>query len=177
MSDWDFLHDMHNEGYSAEQIADAAACGYNPWDDYIVELTDDEGGWDSNYELKDPTNLQLWELLDELVDTARNYLEVTGRHLPIYGELGELYGEAQYGIQRHKPFTQGSDGKLGNDFVEIKTISPFKSGDTVSVKRAGNFNKLLIVKISDNFEFKAKFFDRKSLKKGQGKHIKAKWSE
>jgi len=30
MSDWDFLHDMINEGYSSDQIADAAACGYNP---------------------------------------------------------------------------------------------------------------------------------------------------
>lgn len=177
MSDWDFLHDIHNEGYSAEQIADAAACGYNPWDEYIDELIDDEGGWDSDSEPKNPTNLQLWELLDELVETARNHLEVTGRHLPIYGELGELYGEARYGIKRHKPFTQGSDGKLGNDFVEIKTISPFKSGDTVSVKKAGNFSKLLIVKISEDFEFKAKMLDRMSLQKGPGKHIKAKWSE
>lgn len=32
MSEWDFLHDMHNEGYSPSQIADAAACGYNPWE-------------------------------------------------------------------------------------------------------------------------------------------------
>jgi hypothetical protein len=32
MSDWDFLHDMHNSGYNSEQIADAAACGYNPWE-------------------------------------------------------------------------------------------------------------------------------------------------
>ena len=122
-------------------------------------------------------NPQLWELLDELVETARNYLEITGRHLPIYGELGELYGEARYGIKRHKPFTQGSDGKLGNDFVEIKTISPFKSGNTISVKRAGNFSKLLIVKISEDFDFKAKMLDRKILQKGPGKHIKAKWSE
>jgi hypothetical protein len=30
MSDWDFLHDMHNDGYSPDQIMDAAACGYNP---------------------------------------------------------------------------------------------------------------------------------------------------
>lgn len=177
MSDWDFLHEMHNRGYSAEQIADAAACGYNPWEEYIDELIDNEGGWDSDGEPKNPTNLQLWELLDELVETARNYLKVTGRHLPIYGELGELYGEARYGIKRHKPFTQGSDGKLGNDFVEIKTISPFKLGDTVSVKRTGNFSKLLIVKISEDFEFKAKMLDRKSLQKGPGKNIKAKWSE
>ncbi|HIF9190723.1 TPA: hypothetical protein ACX6PH_003742 [Photobacterium damselae] len=35
MGDLDFLHDMHNEGYSAVQIADAVACGYNQ---YEVEL-------------------------------------------------------------------------------------------------------------------------------------------
>jgi len=181
MSDWDFLHDMHNKGYSPEQIADAAACGYNPWEhsswDNIEEFVDEEEGWDSDNEPKNPTTLKLWELLDELVETARNYVEVTGRHLPIFGELGELYGEAKYGIKRHKPFAQGSDGKLGNDFVEIKTISPLKSDSTVLVKRAGNFSKLLIVKISEDFEFKAKMLDRKSLRKGSGKHIKAKWSE
>jgi len=178
MSDWDFLHDMHNEGYSPEQIADAAACGYNPWEhgswDNIEEFVDDEEGWDFDNEPKNPTTLELWELLDELVETARNYVEVTGRHLPIFGEL---YGEAKYGIKRHKPFAQGSDGKLGKDFVEIKTISPLKSDSTVLVKRAGNFSKLLIVKISENFEFKAKMLDRKSLRKSSGKHIKAKWSE
>lgn len=181
MSDWDFLHDMHNEGYSPEEIADAAACGYNPhkhdvWEN-IEEFVDDEEGWDSDIEPKNPTTLKLWEMLDELVETAQNYFEVTGRHLPIFGELGELYGEAKYGIKRHKPFTQGSDGKLGNDFVEVKTISPLKSDNTVRVRRAGNFNKLLIVKISEEFEFKAKMLDRKSLGKGLGKHIKARWSE
>ena len=179
MSDWDFLHDMHNEGYSEEQIADAAACGYNPWEDdlwdSVEEFVDDEEGWDADVEPKSATSLELWHLLDELVQTARKYLRVTGRHLPIFGELGELYGEAKYGIKRHKPFTQGSDGKLGNDFVEIKTISPIKTNSTVLVKRAGNFSKLLIVKINGDFEFKAKMIDRKSLRKGSSKHIKAKW--
>ncbi len=181
MSDWDFLYDMQNDGYSPEQIADAAACGYNPWEhgswENIEDFIDDEGGWDSDNEPKSPATLELWELLYELVETARNYVEVTGRHLPIYGELGELYGEAKYGIKRHKPFSQGSDGKLGNDFVEIKTISPLKSDSTVLVKRTGNFSKLLIVKIGEDFEFNAKMLDRKSLQKGSGKHIKAKWSE
>ena len=30
MSDWEFLHDMQAEGYSAREIADAAAIGYSP---------------------------------------------------------------------------------------------------------------------------------------------------
>ena len=37
MSDWDFLHDMHNDGYSPDQIADAAACGYNPWEQQPID--------------------------------------------------------------------------------------------------------------------------------------------
>lgn len=41
MSDWDFLHDMHNEGYSAADISDAAAVGYAPGygpDDYEMGM-------------------------------------------------------------------------------------------------------------------------------------------
>jgi hypothetical protein len=37
MSDWDFLHDMHNDGYSQKDIADAAACGYSPSERLISE--------------------------------------------------------------------------------------------------------------------------------------------
>lgn len=181
MSDWDFLHDMHNEGYSPEQIADAAACGYNPWEhgdwSNLDDIIDDEADWDTDSDPKNPTTLELWELLGELVEIAQNYFEVTGRHLPIYGELGELYGEAKYGIKRHKPYTQGSDGILGDDFVEIKTISPFKSDNVVLVKRSGNFSKLLIVKINKDFEFKSKFLNRGSLGKGSSKFIKAKFDE
>lgn len=71
----------------------------------------------------------------------------------IWGELGELYAEVKYGIKRHKPHTQGSDGKLGNDFFEVKTISPEKSNGQIEVKRAGNFNKLIVVKIDLSFKF------------------------
>jgi hypothetical protein len=162
------------------------------WDDgewisweYINRFIDDDGESeeaDSDDEGDDvdvvgvsPSTLQLWEMLHELTQMAKRYRELTGRHLPIYGELGELYGEAKFGIKRHRPMAQGSDGRLGNDLVEIKTISPGKSSDVVLVKRAGNFNKLLIVKISESFEFSAKMIDRGSLGKGQGKLIKAKW--
>lgn len=37
MSDWDLLHDMHNEGYSADEIADAAAVGYAPWQTKYID--------------------------------------------------------------------------------------------------------------------------------------------
>ena len=80
-----------------------------------------------------------------------------------------------FGIARHTPGTKGSDGRLGNDWIEIKTISPEKANESTQVKRAGNFNKLLVVKISEFFEFEAKMLDRKTLGKGKGKHIKIRW--
>ncbi|MDO9569581.1 MAG: hypothetical protein Q7J58_09395 [Hydrogenophaga sp.] len=32
VSDWEFLYEMHDRGYSAEDIADAAATGVAPWE-------------------------------------------------------------------------------------------------------------------------------------------------
>ncbi len=120
---------------------------------------------------------ELSMLFEDLVNNAINYYELTGRYLQIWGELGELYAEVKYGIKRHRPHTQGSDGRLGNDFVEIKTISPEKGGSQVQVKRAGNFNKLLVIRISNEFKFEGRFIDRKKLSKGDGAHAKVSWSD
>lgn len=168
MSDWDFLHDMHNDGYSPDQIAEAADCGYNPWEWQLV-YEDDFTEGDSE---PDPEIVMIFE---NLVDNAISYHALTGRYLQIWGELGELYAEIEYGIKRHRPHTRGSDGKLGNDFIEIKTISPEKAGEQVQVKRAGNFNKLLVVKIAKDFTFEGRFIRRKELSKGEGKHARVSW--
>jgi hypothetical protein len=121
----------------------------------------------------------LIHIFETLVDDAFNYKQITGRYLPIFGELGELgelFAEITFGIKRHKPRTQGSDGRLGNDFIEIKTITPEKSKEKVSVKRQGDFNKLLVVKIDENFEFEARMLDRKDMSKGEGKVATVSWS-
>ena len=170
MSDWDFLHDMHNDGYSAEQIADAAACGYNPWEWQLLP----EEELPAVCLQEDP---ELAEIFESLVDSAKSYYALTGRYLQIWGELGELYAEIKYSIKRHKPHTRGSDGKLGNDYIEIKTISPEKAGELVQVKRAGNFNKLLVIKITKDFDFEGRFIERKTLSKGDGTHARVSWSK
>ena len=115
-------------------------------------------------------------VFEDLVIAASEYKSITGRYLQIWGELGELYAVIKYGIHRHKPHTQGSDGRLGDDFVEIKTISPEKESEHVFVKRSGNFSKLLLVKISAEFEFESMLIDRKDMNKGEGKHARVKWS-
>lgn len=132
-----------------------------------------------NQELKErypKANLELIQVFEELVDLAKNYKLITGRYLPVFGELGELFAEITFGIIRHKPRTQGSDGRLGNDFVEVKTITPEKKSEKVSVKRQGNFNKLLVVKINENYDFEARMLDRKSMSKHSGKLATVSWS-
>jgi hypothetical protein len=181
MSDWDFLHDMHNDGYSPDQIADAGACGYNPDEVDIEALGYSSDDWevidDDELISEDFTvNPELVTIFENLVVNAKSFFTLTNRYLQIWGELGELYAEIAYGIKRHKPHTRGSDGKIGNDFIEVKTISPEKNNDQVKVKRAGNFNKLIIIKITKDFIFEGQLITRKDLPKGEGKHATASWS-
>ena len=118
----------------------------------------------------------LIDIFERLVEVAMGHKAVTGKYLQIWGELGELYAEIKFGIKRHRAKAQGSDGKLGDDFVEVKTISPEKSNEKVLVKRAGHFSKLLIVKINERFDFEGRLIDRKDLPKGTGKLVRASWS-
>lgn len=175
MSDWEYLFDMHNEGYSRDQIVDAASLGFNPFDVDLTALGLCPGDWEiigNNYIEANP---ELKSIFESLVANAETFYKLTNRYLQIWGELGELYAEIKYGIKRHKPHTEGSDGRLGNDLIEIKTISPEKKEESVRVKRSGNFNKLLIVKISQDFTFKSKLIARKELKTGEGTHAKVSW--
>lgn len=120
-------------------------------------------------------SIEIIKVFEDLVYSAAEYYELTGRYLQIWGELGELYAEIKYGIERHRPGMAGSDGRMGNDWVEIKTISPEKGKGKVVVKRAGNFNKLLVVKIDESFQFESRMIDRKKLGKGKGKNASYSW--
>ena len=148
------------------------------WDDGEWISWDEINGYLEDQELRaeyPKADLAVVRIFEALVDAAREYKEATGRFLQIWGELGELYAEIRYGMKRHAPGTQGSDGRLGNDWIEVKTISPEKASGAVQVKRAGNFNKLLLVRIDQDFEFEAKMVDRRKLRKGSGKHARVFW--
>jgi len=116
---------------------------------WINDQIDDQ---ELKHEYPKATSLQVVKIFRDLVELAAAYRHATGRYLQIWGELGEFYAEVTYGLARHRPGTQGSDGRLGNDWIEVKTISPEKTSPVAQAKRSGNFNKLLVVKISSDFE-------------------------
>lgn len=119
----------------------------------------------------------LLERLDELVEEARD-LEDSGQKSRIdFGEMGELYAQIRYGLKRHRKYAQGSDGKVGNDFVEVKTITPWKTKKRTSVRRSGHFSKLVVVKIDENYLFESRIIPRSLLPKGRGgKALGVSWS-
>lgn len=185
MSDWDFLHDMHDCGYSADDIADAAACGYAPWEAKYIDRQwaeeQLEGEPEDTAASIQPVRsregfpfsiLEQTEIFQELVDCAERHFENTGRYLQVWGELGEIYAEIKFGLRRHATHAPGSDGTIDGKRVEVKTISPEKASDHVLVKSQGNFEKLLIIRIDRHFQFQGKLIDRSQLSGGAGKYLK-----
>ncbi|WP_448663470.1 hypothetical protein ACG3SL_02020 [Sphingomonas sp. CJ20] len=116
-------------------------------------------------------------IFQALLGAAQEYHDLTGKHLQVYGDLGELYGAITHGIKLHKNYAQGSDGRLGNHFVEVKTITSFKSADQITLNLKGNFSKVLIVKIDAAFEVHGKLIDRKALPKVKGDKLTLHWDD
>ena len=188
MSDWDFLYEMNDRGYSAEEIADAAGSGAAPWEwEYIdrewVDSQLDDASEDKLHPIEPRTpfksregfpfsSLEQTEIFYDLVDCAIRHFANTGRYLQIWGELGEIYAEINFGLRRHGTHEAGSDGIINGKLVEVKTISPEKSSDLVLVKSQGNFEQLLIVRIDHDFQFEGKLVDRSELKGASGKFLR-----
>ena len=120
--------------------------------------------------------IELIPYFQDLLYLAETYFLDTGKHLNVYGDIGELFGAIMYGITLHKNFAKGSDGRLENDFVEIKTISPLNSKETTRVRLDRHFSKLLIVKVSDCFEVSARLLKRSELPKTTGDTVNISWN-
>lgn len=122
-------------------------------------------------------DVDLVPIFQRLLGVAKDYHDLTGSHLQVYGDLGELYGAITHGIKLHRNYAQGSDGKLGNHFVEVKTITPFKNTDQITLNLKRNFSKVLIVKIDADFEMHGKLIDRKALPKVNGDKLTLCWAD
>ena len=193
MSDWDYLHEMHDRGHSADDIALAAGVGYAPWEEAYIsrqwineELKDQSSAPAKSLKPKEPFKsrdgypfsvLEQAEILEDLVDCAERHFRNTGRYLQVWGELGEIYAEVKFALRRHGTHRAGSDGTIDGKLVEVKTISPEKASDLVIVKSQGDFKQLLIVRIDENFEFTGKLLDREKLEGGGGKFLRARLRE
>lgn len=188
MSDWDFLYEMNERGYSAQEIADAAGSGAAPWEWEYIDREWVDSQFENVSENKSRpiapgtpfksrdgfplSTLEQTEIFFDLIDCATRHYDNTGRYLQIWGELGEIYAEIKFGLRRHGTHEAGSDGTIAGKLVEVKTISPEKTSNQVLVKSQGNFEQLLIVRIDRDFQFQGKLVDRSELRGASGKFLR-----
>jgi hypothetical protein len=140
------------------------------WDEINEQIQYKE--WRARYPHAD---LSIVSIFENLLTTAQSYHQISGRHLQVYGDIGELYGVITHGMKLHRNYAQGSDCRIGNHLVEVKTITPFKNNDIVTLNLARNFSKVLLVKINEDFEVRGKLIDRKALPKTKGGKLRISW--
>jgi hypothetical protein len=85
----------------------------------------------------------------------------------LWGKIGELYVAERFGVVLSRDHSQGHDGHLGNDLVEIKTITPGKQKPFIRVKRSGNFSLIAVVRVNADHLFDARLVRRDKLPKGR----------
>ena len=116
------------------------------------------------------------ELLFRIL-AARNHHENTLNEIsPDWGPIGEAYLAECFNVKLCSRHTEGLDGRLGDDLIEIKTITPHKRRAFVTVKRSGNFSVLAVVRINSDSTLAARFVRRDQLPRGSGgKRIVVTW--
>jgi len=115
--------------------------------------------------------------LRRLVCEASAREQQTGKACPLWGRVGELYAARRFGVKLSRKYAQGHDGRLGNDLVEIKTITPRKRKPFVRAKRAGNFSMIAVVRVCPDHQFEARIVRRDRLPKGNdGAYVVLSWS-
>lgn len=72
---------------------------------------------------------------------ARSFHTPINHQLQVDGDTGDLYGAIVRGIVLHRFNAQGSDGWLGDGYVEINTISPIKKWKIVNLRMGRHFSK------------------------------------
>lgn len=128
--------------------------------------------WKRAYPVGDPILIETFEQMRVL---ALQYNQTHRRHLKIFGDLGELYAAITLGMRLTQNDAKGVDGRRGNDHIEVKTISPMKSEQSVRLSTAGPFSHLAVVKIDSDYEFDLRLATRKSLKLSGKKWAKVRW--
>lgn len=116
------------------------------------------------------------ELLFRILTAKEHYEHTLNEISPDWGSIGEAYVAERFGVKLCSRHTQGHDGRLGDELIEIKTITPHKRQSFVTVKRSGNFSMLAVVRITTDCSVGVRFVRRDQLPQGNGgKRIVITW--
>lgn len=116
------------------------------------------------------------ELLFRILAARDHYDNTLQEISPDWGPIGEAYVAECFDVKLCNRHTEGHDGRIGDELIEIKTITPHKRRGFVTVKRAGNFNILAVVQATNDCRIDVRFVRRNKLPAGNGgKRIVVTW--
>jgi hypothetical protein len=116
------------------------------------------------------------ELLFRILAAKNHYENTLNEISRDWGPIGEAYLAECFNVKLCSRHTEGHDGRLGDDLIEIKTITPHKRRAFVTVKRGGNFSVLAVVRVTSDITFAVRFVRRDQLPRGNGgKRIVVTW--
>lgn len=108
------------------------------------------------------------ELLFRILNAKNHFDHTLDKISPDWGPIGEAYVAERFGVKLCSRNAEGHDGRLGDELIEIKTITPHKRRAFVTVKRAGNFSVLAVVRITNDYRLEVRFVRRSDLPHGDG---------
>jgi len=152
------------------------------WINTQIGLQEDEGSeaaetWEEEEETDDEVPEPSAELLFRILAAKSHHENTLDEISPDWGPIGEAYLAECFGVKLGRRHVEGHDGRLGDDLVEIKTITPHKRRAFVTVKRGGNFSILAVVRFTDECRPMVRFVRRDQLPRGNGgKRIVITWS-
>ena len=106
---------------------------------------------------------------------ARDFHRERDEYLTIYGDLGEVFAMLVLGMVPNRRHAKGSDGRVGNDQVEVKTITPQSKSQAVGVRQDRAFNKLFVVRVTQQHRVSGRLLDRSMLKFGRNGIAQVSW--
>jgi len=117
------------------------------------------------------------DILFRILAAKEHYERTLGKISPDWGSIGEAYIAECFDVKLCSRHTEGHDGRLGNELIEIKTITPYKQHAVITVKRSGNFSILAAVRIAIDGGVEVRFVRRDQLPQGNGgKRIVLTWA-
>ncbi|WP_235532810.1 hypothetical protein [Sphingomonas sp. Leaf412] len=146
------------------------------WDEIDEQIQYKE--WRARYP---HANLSVVSVFESLLGTARSITRSRADPgvLRDHGPTPSGLRRHRRAVRRHNPRPEAAPqlraGFIGNDLDEVKTTTPFKSNDRITLNMERNFSKILIVKINGTFEVKGKLVDRASLPRTSAGKLTLEW--
>lgn len=110
-------------------------------------------------------------VLDAMVHAARSYLKLTGRNLPVYPAIANLYCSIHHAVPPDQSETAKDRATL------VKHIPPHSTSQSVTIDTSLPFKRVIIVRIAPDVSIDARVIPRAALPKQSGPKLELHWSD